>query len=128
MDRASADDLVEPAYFAEIMSGLHTAEVDVRHFALIASPETLRRRLRTRSRFWPARATGREELLGDAADRALRDGAGRRSVRSTPTTVPSTKWWRTSPPHAGLTLEHPRLGTASYQLRRAAVGIRHIRV
>jgi hypothetical protein len=30
--------------------------------------------------------------------------------------------------HAGLTLEHPRLGTASYQLRRAAVGIRHIRV
>jgi hypothetical protein len=29
---------------------------------------------------------------------------------------------------AGLRLEHPRLDPARYQLRRAAVGIRHIRV
>jgi hypothetical protein len=29
---------------------------------------------------------------------------------------------------AGLRLEHPRLGAARYQFRRAAVGIRHIRI
>jgi len=53
--------LVERTYFDEIMSGLDTTGIDVRHFALTASPETLRRRLRARSGFWLARAIGRDE-------------------------------------------------------------------
>jgi hypothetical protein len=122
--------LVEPAYFAEIMSGLHTAEVDVRHFALIASPETLRRRLRTRSRFWLARATGREECWAmQQIERCVTALAGDRFAAHVATddrTVDEVV--EDIAAHAGLTLEHPRLGTASYQLRRAAVGIRHIRV
>jgi hypothetical protein len=53
--------LVEQDYFDEIMSGLDAAGVDVRHFSLIAAPETLRRRLRTPTGFWLARATGHDE-------------------------------------------------------------------
>ncbi|MDF2830819.1 MAG: hypothetical protein K0R01_4102, partial [Mycobacterium sp.] len=36
--------LVDSAYFDEVMGGLAGAGVDVRHFALQASPDTLRRR------------------------------------------------------------------------------------
>lgn len=41
--------LVEPAYYDEVMTALRGYGVDVRHFALTASPETLRRRLRIRT-------------------------------------------------------------------------------
>lgn len=40
--------LVEPAYLTEIIGGLRALGHDVRHIALIASPATLRRRLRGR--------------------------------------------------------------------------------
>jgi len=40
--------LVEPAYLEEIHGGLHARGHDVRHVALVASPQTLRRRLRGR--------------------------------------------------------------------------------
>lgn len=48
--------LVDSAYFDEVMGGLAGASVDVRHFAPQASPNTLRRRLRTRSAYWLGRA------------------------------------------------------------------------
>ncbi|MDT5067351.1 MAG: hypothetical protein QOK02_3506 [Mycobacterium sp.] len=122
--------LVERTYFDEIMSGLRTAGIDVRHFALIASPETLRRRLRSRSGFWLARATGWQETWAeqqiercvtaladdrfadhvDTDDRAIDDVVEEIAAR------------------AGLRIEHPRLGSVRYQFRRAAVGIRHIRL
>jgi hypothetical protein len=40
--------LVEPAYLEEIHGGLRALGHDVRHVALVASPQTLRRRLRGR--------------------------------------------------------------------------------
>jgi len=40
--------LVNKAYFREVMDGLAEKEVDVRHFTLLASPATLRRRIRWR--------------------------------------------------------------------------------
>jgi hypothetical protein len=49
--------LVNPVYFREIMDGLEARGMDVRHFSLIASPATLRRRIgwrldRPSSRRW----------------------------------------------------------------------------
>jgi len=40
--------LANPGYFQEIVGGLRAAGVDVRHFTLVASAATLRRRLRWR--------------------------------------------------------------------------------
>jgi hypothetical protein len=40
--------LVEPAYFEEIIGGLRARGHDVRHFALVAPPAVVRRRLRGR--------------------------------------------------------------------------------
>ena len=40
--------LVNKDYFQEVMNGLAEKEVDVRHFTLLASPATLRRRIRWR--------------------------------------------------------------------------------
>ncbi|WP_163801088.1 AAA family ATPase [Mycolicibacterium sediminis] len=122
--------LVEAAYFDEVMGGLAAAGVDVRHFALIASPETLRRRLQTRSGYWVGRAVGREETWGiaqitrcvtalatdrfaehvDTDDRAIDDVVEDVAAR------------------AGVPLTAPKLGPVRYQFRRAAVGIRHVRL
>lgn len=122
--------LVEPAYFDEIMSGLHAADVAVRHFSLIASPESLQRRLRTRSGFWLARATGRDECWAmQQIERCVTALADDRFAEHVPTDDRSVdEVVEDIASRAGLMLEHPRLGTARYQLRRAAVGIRRIRV
>ena len=122
--------LVEPAYFDQIMSGLRAAEVDVRHLALIASPETLRSRLRTRSGFWLSRVLGRDESWAEQqiercvtalaqerfAEHVVTDG---RTVDEVVEDIAD---------RVGLTLTEPRLAPARYQLRRLAVGIRHIRL
>lgn len=44
--------LANPLYHSEIVGGLRAAGVDVRHFTLVASPTTLRRRIRRRLD-WP---------------------------------------------------------------------------
>jgi hypothetical protein len=121
--------LVNPAYFDEIMAGLSAKNVDVRHFSLIASPDNLRRRLRTRSGYWLGRAAGRNETWAmrqiprcvsalaterfgehvNTDDRAVDDVVEDIATRT------------------GVGLTRDRLNGARYQLRRAAVGIRHIR-
>ncbi|HET8994342.1 MAG TPA: ATP-binding protein [Rhodococcus sp. (in: high G+C Gram-positive bacteria)] len=122
--------LVEPDYFDEVMAGLAAENIDIRHFSLVASPETLRRRLQTRTGYWLGRAVGREETWamqqiprcvtalaterfaehvdtdGRAIDEVVEDIAAR----------------------AGLDLTHDRLPLVRHQLRRAAVGVRHIRM
>ena len=45
--------LADPLYHAEIVGGLRAAGVDLRHFTLVASPATLRRRIRRRLD-WPS--------------------------------------------------------------------------
>ncbi|ADY26670.1 antibiotic resistance protein [Deinococcus proteolyticus MRP] len=72
--------LVNPAYFAETMGELRQSGIEVRHAALLASPETLRRRLRSRgegSGSWGARQMERclAGLLAlDPADHLHTDG------------------------------------------------------
>jgi hypothetical protein len=122
--------LVDLDYFDEIITGLGAAGVDVRHFSLIASPETLRRRLRTRSGFWLARATRREECWAmqqiERCVTALADDRFAAHVATDDRTVDEVVEDIAS--RAGLTLQRPRLSPVRYQLRRAAVGIRHVRV
>jgi hypothetical protein len=121
--------LVERAYFDEIMAGLRTAGVDVRHFALTASPDTLRRRLRARTGFVLAKMTGRDETWAmqqiERCVTALGDDAFATHVASDDRTVDEVV--EEIADRAGLTLAESRLPPARYQLRRAAVGVRHIR-
>ncbi|MFD0673764.1 AAA family ATPase [Cohnella sp. GCM10027633] len=69
--------LVNPQYFDEIVGGLRAGGVEIKHFALAASPETLLRRLRTRgdgSNSWPARQIDRcvESLSHERFERHIR--------------------------------------------------------
>lgn len=120
--------LVDPDYFDEIMSGLRG--VDVRHFALTASAETLRRRLRTRTGFVVARVTGRDESWAmQQIDRCVTALASDRFAEHVNTDGRSVdEVVEDIAARAGLTLSAPRLSSARYQLRRAAVGVRHIRL
>jgi gluconate kinase len=121
--------LVERAYFDEIMSGLRAAGVDVRHVSLVASPDTLRARLRTRSAYWIGRALGRDETWAmqqiERCVTALADDTFAEHVPTDDRTVDEVV--EDVARRVGLTLSAPRLSPPRHQLRRAAVGIRHIR-
>lgn len=74
--------IVRADYFDEIVGGLRSSGVDVRHYALTATAETLRKRLRRRGGYVIGRALGRDETWGGhAADRALRQRARQRALR-----------------------------------------------
>jgi hypothetical protein len=121
--------LVDHGYFDEIMAGLRGAGVDVRHFALTASPETLRRRLRARTGYLLARVTGRDESWAmQQIERCVTALAGDRFAEHVPTddrTVDEVV--EEIADRAGLTLAESRLSPGRYQLRRAAVSLKHIR-
>ncbi|BDC72637.1 tunicamycin resistance protein [Prescottella equi] len=122
--------LVNSDYFDEITTGLAAEEVDVRHFTLVASPETLRRRLRTRGGHWLGRAVGRDETWAmQQIDRCVTALAADRFAEHVDT---DTRTVDEIVEHLGdrlnLQLERPRLHPVRYQLRRAAVGIRHVRL
>ncbi|WP_040525101.1 AAA family ATPase [Gordonia effusa] len=121
--------LVEPDYFDEIMDGLADAGVDVRHFALTASPETLRKRLRLRLGYGVGKLLGHDETWAmqqiDRCTTALSDkrfdihiGTDDRTVHDVVEEIAD---------QAGLTLIRPRLSAGRYQLRRIRVGLAHIR-
>lgn len=122
--------MVEVAYFDEIVGGLRSAGVDVRHFALVASRETLLARLKTRSGYWIGKAFGRDETWAmQQIDRCVAALASERFAvhiktdgRSIDEVVEDVA------AQAGIALTEPRLGSARYQLRRLAVGVRHIRL
>jgi hypothetical protein len=122
--------LVDEAYFDEIMAGLAGAGIDVRHFALIASPGTLHGRLRTRGAYWLGRAVGRQETWAmDQISRCVTALATDRFAEHIDTDErPSDDVVEDIAARAGLIVAEPRLTPVRYQLRRAAVGIRHIRV
>ena len=121
--------LVERAYFDEIMTGLRTAGVDVRHFALTASRDTLRRRLRARTGFVLAKVAGRDESWAmqqiERCVTALADDAFATHVGTDDRTVDEVV--EEIADRAGLTLAESRLSPGRYQLRRAAVSLKHIR-
>lgn len=69
--------LVNPRYFDEIVGELRADGVEIRHFALLASRETLLRRLKTRgdgSDSWPARQIDRcvDSLSRERFERHIR--------------------------------------------------------
>ncbi|MEA3004623.1 MAG: hypothetical protein QOH81_3411 [Sphingomonadales bacterium] len=76
--------LADPARFEEVIGGLRACGVDLRHFTLMASPETLRRRLRRRldwpsSRRWAlAQAEPAAAALADPAFAEHVDTEGRK--------------------------------------------------
>ncbi|MCR8695270.1 AAA family ATPase [Rhodococcus pyridinivorans] len=122
--------LVHPDYFDQIMTGLAAKEIDVRHFTLVASPPTLRRRLRTRTGYWLGRAAGRNETWAmRQIDRCVSTLATDRFAEHVDTDDRTIDDIVEHLAHRlDLPLARPRLHPVRYQLRRAAVGIRHIRI
>lgn len=122
--------LVDADYFDEIMNGLAAEGVDVRHFALVASPDTLRRRLRARTGYWLGRAVGRDETWAmqqiDRCVSALVADRFAEHVDTDTRTVDDIVEYLAE--RLDLPLEHRRLHPVRYRMRRAAVGIRHIRI
>lgn len=122
--------MVEVAYFDEIVGGLRSAGVDVRHFALVASRETLSARLKTRSGYWVGKAVGRDETWAmQQIDRCVEALASERFAIHIETDGRSIDGVvEDIAAQAGIALTEPRLSVARYQLRRLAVGVRHIRL
>lgn len=121
--------LVDPDYFDEIMAGLAAEGVDVRHFSLVASPGTLRRRLRARTGYWLGRAAGRNETW--AVDRISRCGTALATERFTEHVDTDDRTVDDVVEHIAerthLALAHGRSSFVRRRLRRATVGVRHIR-
>jgi hypothetical protein len=117
-------------YFDEIVGGLRSSGVDVRHYALTATPDTLRRRLRLRSAYLIGRALGRDETWAmRQIDRCVNALAAERYATHVPTD-------RRTPDEvveliaadAGFELTRPRLSPPREKLRRLEIAIRHIRL
>jgi hypothetical protein len=122
--------IVRDDYFDEIVGGLRSDGVDVRHFALMASPKTLRTRLSRRLAFWGGRIAGRNETWAmQQIDRCLAALATDRYATHVPTDDRAVdEVVESIAADVGLELSQPRLSPTKYQLRRFAVGVRHIRL
>lgn len=122
--------IVRVDYFDEIVGGLKARDVDVRHYALIASADTLRARLRLRTACVVGRILGRDETWAIAQiDRCVTALADPHYATHVPTDdVSLDQVVEFIACDAGLTLTVPRLSPARYQIRRVAVGVRHIRL
>lgn len=118
--------IVRDDYFDEIVGGLRGRGVDVRHFALSATPETLKRRLRSRL----STIVGFEDTFAlSNIDRCVAALRGDRYATHVPTDDLSIdQVVERIAADAGLPLTGARMRPARYQVRRLAVGIRHIRL
>ncbi|RNI21679.1 AAA family ATPase [Flexivirga caeni] len=122
--------IVRDDYFDEIVGGLRDRGVDVRHYTLAATPETLKRRLRSRVSSLGGWLVGSNETWAiQQIPRCVAALAQDRYATHVPTDGLSTdQVVERIARDAGLQLTRPRLGRARYQARRVAVGIRHIRL
>jgi len=119
--------IVRDDYFDEIVGGLRSRGVDVRHYALIASPETLRKRLSTRIAFVRSglrRETWAVQQIPRCVSALAQERYATHVETDQRTTDEVVEWIADD---AGLTLAGPRLAPWRYQLRRLEVGIGHIR-
>ena len=119
--------IVRDDYFEEIIGGLRSRQVDVRHYALTASADTLRRRLSSRIAFIGS-GFQRETWAMKQIPRCITALAQHRYATHVPTddrTINDVVEWIAH--DAGLTLTNARLPSWQYQLRRFNVGLRHVR-
>lgn len=118
--------IIRDDYFDEIVGGLRGRGVDVRHYTLSTTPETLRKRLRSRL----STIRGHEDTwaLGNI-DRCVTALSAARYATHVPTDdLPIDEVVEWIARDADLPLTRPRMRPARYQARRLAVGIRHIRI
>jgi hypothetical protein len=122
--------IVNDGYFDEIVGGLRADGLDVRHCALTATAETLRRRLRLRSRYLIGRALGRDETWArQQIERCVRALSAPRYATHVPTDhMTRNEVVELIAADAGLELKRPRLSAAREQLHRFEIGVRHIRL
>lgn len=122
--------LVRTDYFEEIVGGLLRHGVDVRHYTLTAPTDVIHRRLRARLAYRLGRVTGADETWAmQQTDRCVAALRSDRFAIHVPTDGRGiSEVVEDIADDAGLTLAHPPLSPARYQLRRAAVAVRHIRL
>ena len=119
--------IVDDDYFDEIIGGLRSRGVDLRHYALIASPQALRGRLRNRIALVPG-GLRRETWALEQLPRCVAALAQARYATHIDTEHLSTNdVVEQIAADAGLTFTAPRLAPWQFQLRRLHVGLRHIR-
>lgn len=119
--------VVRDDYFDEIVGGLRSRGVDVRHYALLASPRTLRRRLSTRIAFVRGglrRETWAMEQIPRCVAALTQERYATHVDTDHRTTDEVVEWIAAD---AALTLTAPRLAPWRYQVRRLRVGVEHIR-
>ncbi|MEU0540815.1 AAA family ATPase [Nocardia sp. NPDC005978] len=117
--------VVEPAYFAETVGRLREIGHDVRHFALLAERETVLRRLRERS-LWGLR---HESFAVDRVDdclKSLRGSEFGEHIRTDHIGIPEVAERIAN--SAGVRLTADVDGPLRGRLRRALVGVKHIRI
>jgi gluconate kinase len=122
--------IVRDDYFDEIVGGLRSSRIDVRHYALTATPDTLHRRLRLRSGHVIGRALGRDETWAmQQIDRCVNALAAERYATHVPTDHRTPdEVVELIAADAGLELTRLRLSPPRERLRRLEIGIRHIRL
>ena len=119
--------VVRDDYFEQIIGGLASRGIDVRHYALIASPETLLRRLSTRIAFVRSglrRESWAVEQIPRCVAALARDRYATHVDTDDRTTDEVVEWIAKD---VGLALTMPRMPPWRYQVRRLAVGVQHIR-
>ena len=121
--------LVNPDYFTEIIGSVRARGVVLHHFALTASPEVLRRRLRTRHAYWIGTALGRGETWAmRQIDRCVTALAAPEFAEQIDTDERGVdEVVEVLADRVGLPLVRSRLDPVRHQLHRIAVGVRHIR-
>lgn len=123
--------IVRDEYFDEIVGGLRDSGIDVRHYALAASPETLRRRLHFRGGgTLMRRLLGRDEAWAiEQIDRCVTAIYQERYATHVPTDEQTPdEIVEFIAADAALELVYPRLSAARERLRRLEVGLRHVRL
>lgn len=122
--------IVRGDYFDEIVGGLRSSGVDVRHYTLAATADTLHRRLRRRSAYLLGRALGRDETWAiQQIERCVTALADERYATHIETDeMTPDEILEFIPNDAGLELIRPRLSPARERLHRLEIGVRHIRI
>ena len=119
--------VVRDDYLDEIVGGLRSRGVDVRHYALVASPETLRKRLRTRvtlGRSGLRRETWAVQQIPRCVAALAQEHYGTHVDTDDRTTDEVVEWIAAD---VGLTLEAPRLARWRYQVQRLTVALGYAR-